>query len=519
MPTTWRHIIIGIIGLAMLVAGAPVFAQEGEITLVPYTSEAFAVQGVQPDGWVQAAPGVLRRGSSAADVVVIAQQAAPINQEQMLTALLPQLGLTAAPEPVDTAEANGLTWSVYRIEVAAGGMTIVVDMALAQGDGKSYVILLQAEETEYDALHEAVFLPVLNALTPLSATSTLPADAPYTEGEVTFDNGEVTLAGTLTLPAGAGPHPAAILITGSGAQDRNETLAPISELQAFRLIADALARAGIAVLRYDDRGTGQSTGVYEGSNLTDFAGDADAAVRFLVGREDINPAQVGLIGHSEGAIVAPMVALQDPDVAFIVSLAGTAVRGLDVLTEQEIDAMIAEGLPDEQINNKRALQAVLMPLIDAGDWDAITALLPDLIRQEVAGLSADEQAALGDLDTLIEKQIEDSLAIYQSAWYQQFIHHNPADDWAQMTIPVLGVFGSVDFQVSAAVNAPAMDAALIQAGNPDFEVVTISSMNHLLQQAETGSFSEYGTLEPVLHPDLMPTVIDWLLKHVTVAGE
>jgi pimeloyl-ACP methyl ester carboxylesterase len=514
----WRWLMIGIIGLALLVAGVPARAQDGEITLVPYTSEAFSVQGVQPDGWAQLAPGVVQRGSSATDVALLAQQAAPVNQEQLLTALLLQLGLTEAPQPVDTVEANGFTWSVYKVEVAAGGMNIVVDMALAEGDGKSYVILFQVEAAEYDALHEAVFLPALNALTVLVVASTPPADTPYTEEEVTFENGDITLAGTLTLPVGDGPHPAVVLISGSGAQDRNETIAQVSEIQSFKLIADALGRAGIAVLRYDDRGVGESTGVFEGATMLDFAGDTGAAVRFLLARGAINPAQIGLIGHSEGAIVAPLVALQDSSVAFMVALAGTAVPGLDVLVQQELDILATSDATEEEIAQQKEAQALLMPLIDAGDWDVLEPLMADLIRERIAALPEDQQAAIGDIDFFIAQQVAGSLATYQTPWYQHFIHYDPAESWAQLTTPVLGIFGSVDVQVNAEVNAPVMQAALTQAGNSDFEIVTIPNMNHMLQQAETGSIAEYGTLEPVLHPDLMPAVIDWLLAHVTVAG-
>lgn len=511
-----RIVLRIIISVLVALLALPVMAQNAEVTLIPYTNEAFGMQGVQPDGWTQVAPGVVRRANSADDITLLAQQAAPMSQDAVLTTLLPSLRLTDPPEPVDTVTANDLTWSVYQVDVNAGAITVRVDMALAEMDGTSYVILLQTTPDEYESLHRTVFLPVVDALTTLTAEPALAADTPYTEEEVTFTNGDITLAGTLSLPPGDEPHPAAILISGSGPQDRNETITPVSEIQSFKLIADALARAGIAVLRYDDRGVGQSTGTYADANLTAFTGDANAAVNFLLERPEINPAQIGLIGHSEGAIVAPMVALENPNVAFIVSLAGPANRGLEVMMLQELDILEASGASDEAYSQRIAEQGIIMPLIEARDWAGLEAALPDIIQAEIAVLPEAQRAAIGDPAEFTAQQTRRMLATYQSPWYQEFAYHNPADDWAQITIPVLGIFGEFDIQVNPGQNAPAMQSALEAAQNPDFQVVTIPGMNHLLQQTTRLSLEDYGTLEPVLHPDLMPTILDWLLAHVDV---
>ncbi|MBZ0278277.1 MAG: alpha/beta hydrolase [Anaerolineae bacterium] len=511
-----RILLRVIISVLVALLALPVMAQDTEVTLIPFTSEAFGIQGVQPDGWTQVAPGVVRRANSADDITLLAQQAAPMSQDAVLTTLLPSLRLTDPPEPVDTVTANGLTWSVYQVDVTAGALSVRVDMAVTEMDGKSYVILLQTVPDEYETLHTAVFLPALNALTPLTVQPTLAADTPYTEQEVTFTNGDITLAGTLSLPPGDEPHPAVILISGSGPQDRNETITPVSEIQSFRLIADALARAGIAVLRYDDRGVGQSTGVYADANLTDFTGDANAAVNFLLERPEINPAQIGLIGHSEGAIVAPMVALGNTNVAFIVSLAGPANRGFEVMMMQELDVLEASGASDEEYSQQIANQGIIMPLVEARDWDTLRTTLQDMIQAQIAALPEDQRATIGDPAEFAAQQTAQMLATYQSPWYQEFAYHNPADDWAQITIPVLGIFGEFDIQVNPDQNAPAMQSALESAQNPDFQIVTIPGMNHLLQQTTRLSLEDYGTLEPALHPDLMPTIIDWLMAHVDV---
>jgi hypothetical protein len=291
------------ITIGLILSAFTAVAQDTTVILSPYTDEVFSIQGVIPDGWTKAAPGIYARGQSASDAALIAQQSAAAPVDAVVQSLLPQLQLEALPESSGTVETAALTWTVYQADVSAGGVTVVVDLALAEADGKTYIVLMQSAPDEYDALHEAVFVPALEALAPL-AEATPDPNLPYSAEDVNIPNGDVTLAGTLTLPEGDGPHPALVLVSGSGPQDRDESLVPVSSLKPFALIADYLSRRGIAVLRYDDRGVARSTGDYASADVDDFASDASAAIDYLLTRDEIDPAQIGLLGHSEGGIVS-----------------------------------------------------------------------------------------------------------------------------------------------------------------------------------------------------------------------
>ncbi|GAB4572961.1 MAG: hypothetical protein Kow0077_13850 [Anaerolineae bacterium] len=498
---------------------AVVLAQGGgEITLVPFESEAFGLQGVVPEGWKLAAPGVYQRQAAPGDLTSLIQQAAPgISVEQLAASLLPRLGLTELPEPAGTLETAAFSWTLYSIDVTAGAINVHVDMALATTDEGVVLVLLQSPPDEADALAEAVFMPAVEALAPLAPAPV--EDLPYRAEEVQFENPAaegVTLAGTLTLPQGAGPHPAVILISGSGPSDRDESILPLAEIKPFALIADYLTRQGIAVLRYDDRGVGDSTGEHETATSADLASDVEAAIAYLLSREDINPAQIGLLGHSEGGVIAPMVAARNPNVAFVISLAGSAVPGYDVLVRQNERLLATAGVSEEEIAARVAWVRTLMDAMLAEDWAQVEGLLREDYARAIADLPAEQRDALGDVEAYIDEQIAAAMPLYRY-WMPYFLAHDPAEDWRQVTVPVLAFFGGLDVQVDADQNRPALEAALAEAGNDDVTVITIENANHLFQPAETGSVEEYGALPQEFVPELLPTIADWLLERVTLA--
>ncbi len=507
-----KQIVCLMLTLMMVTTGI-VSAQADDIVLEPFTNELFELQGVIPQGWTEVSPGIYARSSTPSDRTAIFQQSVVLSAEQLLPALMPQLGLSELPEAVGTLAADTMTWTLYQVNVIG----IAVDMAMAEQGGRTYLVMLMASPDDFEGLHDAVFLPALDALQPLASTAEA-EDVPYIQEDVTFDNGDVTLAGTLTLPEGEGPHPAVVLVTGSGPQDRDESLAPVAAIKPFRLIADHLTRNGIAVLRYDDRGAGESTGDFTTSTIQDFATDAAAAIDFLASREDINAEQIGLIGHSEGGLVAAMLGSGDTDLAYIVALAGPGVIGRDVLLVQNERLLAAQGATDEQIQLQIEFLQQAYPLIDRQDWAALETLLRETITTQMEQLPEGERPpadALGDAQLALTVQAQ--LSNLQSPWFASFLNYDPQPDWTQIDIPVLAIFGGKDVQVDAEQNAPAVEAALEQGGNEDYKVIVYPDANHLFQQAETGGFDEYGTLEQTFIADLLPDITEWILERVDVA--
>lgn len=490
-----------------------------DIALVPLADEVFMVEGLLPEGWPRISPGLYTRSSGIGDEtwIVIQSVLAPI--EPVAQSLQQQLRLTEALEPSGEHQGETLHWTLYAPDVATPGADRVVQLALANLNGRTFIAMLQSTADEADTLHETVFLPVLNSLRPLVEATPEPGSLPYSEEDVTFDNGDVTLAGTLTLPAGDGPHPAVILVSGSGPQDRDESLAPVTTLRPFRLIADALGRAGVAVLRYDDRGVGLSGGVFADSGLDEFTEDAAAGIDYLRSRDEIDPEQIGIIGHSEGALVAAKLGASDADLAFIVTLAGPGVNGMDVLLLQNQRIMEVAGATEAQIEGQLAFLEAAIALMNADDWDGLETLLRETILAQYDELTDAQRAALGDIEAQVAQVTEAQMQSFQTGWFRAFVNYDPEPDWAQVDVPVLAFFGGLDVQVDAGQNAPALEAALNEAGNDDVTVIIYPQANHLFQEARTGSLQEYGALEPAFVPDLLPDLSAWLLDHVELPDE
>lgn len=339
------------------------------------------------------------------------------------------------------------------------------------------------------------------------------AQLPYTEEDVSIANGSITLSGTLTLPEGEGPFPALVLISGSGPQNRDEEISIVPGYQPFRWIAEHLAREGFAVLRYDDRGTGKSTGVFATATTADFATDAEAALEYLIHHEKIDPLQVGVFGHSEGGIIAAMMAARNPQVAFVIAMAGPSVRGYELLVVQAKRALEASGLQGDELTTMLENQRKSLDLILAKDWQGLENLMYPFVLEALQNLPAEERAKFEDLEAEAHQQ---TLAGVESTkgWMAYFVSYDPSKDWEQITVPVLALFGELDVQVDVVQNKPVLEAALAKAGNDDVTIKVFPTANHLFQTAVTGSPDEYATLEKAFVPEFLITISSWLNEHV-----
>ena len=319
---------------------------------------------------------------------------------------------------------------------------------------------------------------------------------PYREEEVTFQNkaAGITLAGTITIPPGKGPFPAVFLITGSGPQDRDEALLGH---RPFLVLADYLTRKGIAVLRADDRGIGKSGGIFAKATTVDFADDAEAAVGYLQTRSEVDKAHIGLIGHSEGGVIAPMVAVRNPGVGFIILMAGTGVTGEQVLVAQVRALAVASGTSPAEAEKQAEMQSQILEVVKRTQ-DA--SQLRDQLKTLLAGTP---QAA--NVDVFIKT--------LDSAWFRYFMTYDPAKALRKVKCPVLAINGEKDAQVPPKQNLPAIRKALEAGGNQDFEVVELPGLNHLFQTAKTGGFAEYAQIEETIAPTALEKMSTWILAH------
>ncbi len=340
-----------------------------------------------------------------------------------------------------------------------------------------------------------------------------PEPLPYLEEEVTFHNAAITLAGTLTLPESGGPHPAVVMITGSGPQNRDEEL---FGFRPFHTIADHLTRNGIAVLRYDDRGVGGSTGSVSEATTEDFARDVLAAVDFLKNRSDIDPERIGLIGHSEGGIVAPLASSMSDDVGFMVLMAGTSVSGAEILLEQGALIMRVSGAAEADIERQIAFQKRTFEAIRSGDgWDELAADLETKLRESVAEMPDSQRNIITDVDTFINTQVQAQLTALQTPWFRYFLDYDPAATLGRIDTPILALFGELDLQVPPAQNRGPLEQALRDGNHPDYTVRVFPQANHLFITATTGSPAEYATLEKVFVPEFLPLITEWILERVS----
>ncbi len=358
------------------------------------------------------------------------------------------------------------------------------------------------QQFEITLTRAASFAPSLRPQTPQPPF-------PYREEEVSYHNeqGSVTIAGTLTLPEddSAAPYPVALMITGSGPQDRNEE---IFEHKPFLVIADHLTRHGIAVLRVDDRGVGGTTaGLNPGSATSfDFAGDVQAGVDYLKSRPDIDPAKIGLIGHSEGGLIAPIVAAERNDVAFIIMLAGPGVPGHEILVSQLQLILEASGEDAETIANTIQTQREVMDLVIDESLS-----LKDMQSKAQAAIESNPQ--LQELTAAQqEASVTTALSQISTPWVQTFARYDPAPTLRKVSCPVLAINGELDLQVPCDANLEAIELALKEGGNTDVTIKAFPKLNHLFQSCETGLITEYAQIEETMSVEVLDLMADWIAE-------
>jgi hypothetical protein len=331
---------------------------------------------------------------------------------------------------------------------------------------------------------------------------------PYVEKNVKYPNknADIVLGGTLTYPNTSPPYPAVILISGSGAEDRDET---IFGHKPFLVLADYLTRKGFAVLRVDDRGVGESTGNYIEATNADFASDVKTGINFLKAQKEINRNKIGLIGHSEGGVIAPLVASQNPDIAFIVLMAGPGLSLEQILYIQGELIARANHVSEELISKQRHIQEIMFSYVK--DEKNIK-----IAEQKIRKVINEEFNEMKDknLPIMSEDSINSQIQMVLSPWFRDFLTYDPKEALRKVKCPVLALNGEKDLQVPPKENLAAIKEALQSGGNTDFEVIEIPNLNHLFQTANTGALTEYSQIQETLSPKALDIIGDWLMKQV-----
>lgn len=367
---------------------------------------------------------------------------------------------------------------------AAIGATVAGDAASIAGD------YTQAGQTFPFRLERGALAPPARPQDPQPPL-------PYRAEDVSYPSGDLTLAGTLTLPEGPGPFAAVVLITGSGPQDRDEALAGH---RPFLVLADALTRAGYAVLRTDDRGVGGSGGDYSRATYEDLTTDVLAGVAHLATRPDIDPARIGLLGHSEGGSLAPLAVREARGaVAFTVLMAGPAVSGEDVLVRQNELLLARAGSPAEEVDAQVAYLRELVALLRAEEYDRAAELTRTRIVEQAAALPPAQRPT--------PEQVDAQAAALVSPVTRALVTHDPTAALAELSVPVLAFYGDRDLQVPAEQSLPRAVALL---SGPDATVLTLPGLNHLMQPADTGSPTEYADIQTTVAPEVLDLVTRWL---------
>ncbi len=329
---------------------------------------------------------------------------------------------------------------------------------------------------------------------------------PYIEEQLTYQNvdANITLAATLTYPRDKLPFPATILISGSGALDRNES---VFGHHPFLVLADYLTCRGIAVLRVDDRGVGGSTGNYMKSTNIDFASDVIAGINFLKSRKEINPKKIGLIGHSEGGVIAPIVANLSLDVAFIVLMAGPGLPLEEILYKQAELIGRGENIREELIVKERSLQENMFSIIKKERNNVIAkSKLERVIFKALKDMKNHK------LPILSQGSIEAQIEYMISPWFRDFLTYDPRITLRNLKCPILALNGEKDLQVSSKENLSEIKKELKISGNKKYKVKELPNLNHLFQTARTGALSEYANIEETISPVVLKLIGDWILE-------
>lgn len=340
----------------------------------------------------------------------------------------------------------------------------------------------------------------------------------YYSEDVEYDNADKTIhyGATFTRPNGAGKYPAVIIISGSGTQDRNGSM--MNGHKPYWVLADYLTKNGIAVLRVDDRGAGKSTLGPDPMKLTsvDFSHDVENSLNYLESRPDVNRAHIGLIGHSEGGAIAPMVAVRRSDVSFIVLLAGPGVSGAQIIAMQGDGGLRLQGLNEGTIAAFHDLNQHMLDMVaTAPNIAVLDSSIATYYRQWKA---KQHKSTLDSLNLNNDAVLQQGLfpqenKLYSQAWMHFFLAYNPATALSKVTCPVLALNGSKDKQVDARQNLTAIKEILTQSGNKDFKTIEIPNVNHLFQDANTGYWNEYESIDETMSPAAMKIISDWIKLH------
>lgn len=329
---------------------------------------------------------------------------------------------------------------------------------------------------------------------------------PYKEEQVEYEHkaAGIKIAGTLTYPDSGGPFPGVILLSGSGPQNRDEE---IFGHKPFLVLADYLTRQGIAVLRSDERGVGGTTGRFKGATTEDFAEDALAGVTYLKSRSEINPEWIGLAGHSEGGMMAPIAASKSNDIAFIILMAGPGIAFSDLILFQKELRWKKMGMSEDDIELNRSWHNQVSK-ITAMDID--NDQVREKIMQLYEDLNEEERIRLHKTPESIEGEVEH----LTDPWWRYATKYNAHATLVKVQCPVLAINGSKDMQVVAPTNLAGIEEALKAGGNDNFLVKYLEGLNHLFQTAETGDESEYGKIEETFSPVAMKLIAGWILQQV-----
>lgn len=332
---------------------------------------------------------------------------------------------------------------------------------------------------------------------------------PYYSEDITFENKKVgiNLAGTLTLPTKDGVFPVVILISGSGPQNRDEELLGH---KPFLVLSDFLTKNGVAVLRYDDRGTALSKGDFKTATSADFATDVESAITYLKTRKEINKNKIGLMGHSEGGLIAPLVASKSKDVAFIVLLAGTGIQGDQILLLQQKLIGKASGVSDEDLQKSELENRKVFDIVNKStNLEKLNIDLTDFIKQTLKdNPNAEKPEGMSD-DDFVKLQVKQ----ISTPWMQYFIKYNPIPALEKVKCPVLAINGEKDLQVPPKENLEAIKKALTKGGNKRITIKEFPNLNHLFQECKTGSPDEYATIEQTFSPIALTEILKWLQAH------
>jgi len=329
--------------------------------------------------------------------------------------------------------------------------------------------------------------------------------------EITFASGDLTLPATLTLPAGPGPHPALVTITGSGADNRDNGAASMPDYRPFAQLAESLQPAGIAVLRYEDRRMVAPEGIGAETTVEDLAADAAAALTYLRSRDDIDAGRIGVLGHSLGATVAASLTAAHPgEIAFVVALAGPALDGFETIRAAYAHLPDVLGLPPEQVAGMAEVELRAIELALAEEWGALEEHFAAMMTEQLAGLPEERKPSAEQMAALIGQQARQLVANYRTRQFKSEMTHDPAEAWAQVKVPVLALYAEHETTIFAADHLPALQTALAAAGNGDVSVEVVPGVNHLFLEAESGDPQQWPELDQAMPARVVERIAGWV---------